>query len=156
MFLFLFLLFQTTIIGDERIAWSHDGVNLDHFELGVNEQPRIVVMNPDRLPNTAPIPDDYATKLPLLTLGQHRLVVFACNSVGNCVGSDVLVVNVQVAPPAKPTNVRIIPLQSSLFIDKVKVASGPFYNPINYTLIIPRQTPPREVQKLITVAVEAQ
>ncbi len=58
-------------------------------------------------------------------------------------------------PPGAPTRLSITALTTvNLFVDSNKVASSPIERALQYTLIVPRQTPPREVQRRLEVTVE--
>jgi fibronectin type 3 domain-containing protein len=58
-------------------------------------------------------------------------------------------------PPGAPGNLTITGLTTvNLFVDSTKVAVSPIQTPLRYTLIVPRQTPPRDVQRQLQVTVE--
>lgn len=83
-----------------KLAWDHDGINVDRFELKVD----------GTLSATIPFAFEqdgtYETPFPALTPGVHQLIVAACNIAG-CADSDPFLVRVVVVP-AKPSNIRIV------------------------------------------------
>lgn len=94
------VLAQQNVAGTERLAWSHDGVNVDRFELMVDAgAPATLVVTQTGT--------EYRAPLPALTPGDHTLAVRACNVAG-CSAPVSLQVRVVVIP-APVTNLRIVP-----------------------------------------------
>jgi hypothetical protein len=90
---------QTPVAGTERLAWSHDGVNVSRFELSVDAGPQTaLVVTQTGL--------DYTAPLPALTPGTHTLSLTACNVAG-CSAPLAIQVRVVVIP-AVVTNLRIV------------------------------------------------
>ena len=84
-----------------RIAWDHDGANVDRFELVADNG------TPADLGIPAPdAPGVYSVAFPALVPGRHTLVVRACNIAG-CAASDPLVVDL-VAVPVPPGRLRLV------------------------------------------------
>jgi len=91
---------QQPVAGTERLAWSHDGVNVSRFELAVDASaPTVLVVTQTGTEYTAP--------LPALTPGTHTLAVRACNVAG-CSAPLSISVRVVVIPSAV-TNLRVTP-----------------------------------------------
>lgn len=82
-----------------RLAWDHDGVNVERFEIKADGA--LVATVPFVFQQNG----TYDAPFPALTPGNHSLVVAACNIAG-CADSDPFLVRVVVVP-AKPINVRI-------------------------------------------------
>jgi hypothetical protein len=103
LFPFCSLWSQTPVTGAERLAFTHDGINTDRYELkldaGVSQ---VVTATP--LPT---VPGDFTIPLPAMTPGVHSLIVSACNFSG-CASAPVLSVRVVILPGI-PVNVRVIP-----------------------------------------------
>jgi hypothetical protein len=58
-------------------------------------------------------------------------------------------------PPGPPGGLHIDALTTvSLFVEGTKVAAGPVRDLLRYTLLVPRQTPPRDVRRMLSVTVE--
>lgn len=84
-----------------RLAFDHDGLNTDRYELVVNAQA------PVDLGRLAPVTGQtYEIPFPALTPGQHTLLVRACN-ISGCAASPPFPVSVIVQPSA-PSPLRIV------------------------------------------------
>ena len=83
-----------------RLAWDHDGVATDRYELVVDNG------TPTDLGKPTPTGQTYDVAFPALTPGQHTLIVRACNIAG-CAASAPFPVSVVVIP-TPPTTLRIV------------------------------------------------
>jgi hypothetical protein len=83
-----------------RLAWTHDGVNTDRYELSVDGAIT------DLGPLTPYSGTEYRIPFPALTPGSHTLIVRACNVAG-CAASEPFPVQV-VVQPAAPAALRIV------------------------------------------------
>lgn len=83
-----------------KLAWDHDGVNVERFEIKVDGQVNSTI------PFAFEQDGTYEAPFPALTPGIHQLIVAACNIAG-CADSDPFLVRVVVVP-AKPSNLRIV------------------------------------------------
>lgn len=91
---------QTPVTGAERLAWEHDGVNVERFEASVDDGAYATVV-------TTQNGQTYAAPLPAMTPGLHTINVRACNLAG-C--SAPLSVQVRVVViPAPISNLRVVP-----------------------------------------------
>jgi hypothetical protein len=84
-----------------RLAWDHDGVNTDRYELVVDGGA------PVNLGKLVPVSgQQYETPFPALTPGLHSLIVRACN-ISGCAASAPFPVSV-VVQPTPPGTLRIV------------------------------------------------
>lgn len=84
-----------------RLAWDHDGINVDRFELVIDGGV------PVSLGKLSPVSgQQYETPFPALTPGPHAIVVRACNIAG-CSASTPFPVSVVVVP-TPPGTLRIV------------------------------------------------
>lgn len=91
---------QQPIAGTERLAWTHDGINVSRFEATVDAAAPVTL-------TVTQAGTDYTAPLPAMTPGTHTIAVRACNVAG-CSAPLTIAVRVVVVPSA-PTNLRLVP-----------------------------------------------
>ena len=95
----------TPVLPTSQLAWDHDGVDTDGYELQVDGGDwTAVATSPGEGPGV------FIAAMPSLTPGSHTLAVRACGLAGCSEGSEVLTVRLVVVP-TRPGNLRVVAVE---------------------------------------------